>query len=186
MRQTTPFLLLTACALITGAAGCRAKDSGTETAGRRDADSADASAERGEEVPITTASDEARTLYVRGRALSDQLRTHDARKVLGQAAAKDPTFALVHYDLAFNSPTPKEFLAHLEEAVTLSSKASEGERLMILALQPPTRPRASHRPRAPARPGARRAARPAATRFRAARAAPPRRDARWRPCAPRR
>jgi tetratricopeptide (TPR) repeat protein len=134
MRRTT-LLLLAACGLIVGAAGCRSKDSGTETASRRTADSVDASAERGDEVAITTASDEARTLYLRGRELSEQLRLHDARKLFEQAAAKDPTFALVHYDLAFASPTSKEFLAHLNEAVRLSSKASEGERLMILALQ---------------------------------------------------
>jgi tetratricopeptide (TPR) repeat protein len=135
MRRTCPFLLITACTLIVGAAGCRSKDSGTETASRRTADSADASAERGDAVAITTASDEARTLYVRGRELSDQLRAHDARKLFEQAAAKDPSFALAHYSLALSSPTPKEFLGHLDEAVTLSSKASEGERLMILALQ---------------------------------------------------
>jgi hypothetical protein len=96
MRRTPPFFLLTACALIAGSAGCRSKDSGTETASRRASDSADASAERGDEVAITTGSDEARTLYVRGRELSDQLRAHDARKLFEQAAAKDPTFALVH------------------------------------------------------------------------------------------
>ena len=135
MRRTSPFLLLTICGLLAASAGCRSKDSGTETASRRAADSADAAAERGDEVAITTGSDEARTLYVKGRALSEQLRTHDARKQFDQAAAKDPTFALVHYDLATISPTPKEFLAHLNEAVKHSSKASEGERLMILALE---------------------------------------------------
>ena len=135
MRRASPFLLLTACGLIAASAGCRSKDSGTETASRRTSDSADASAERGEEVAITTASDEARKLYIRGRALSEQLRTHDARKLFEQAAAKDPAFALVHYDLAIISPTPKESFAHMNEAVKLSSKASEGERLMIQALQ---------------------------------------------------
>jgi tetratricopeptide (TPR) repeat protein len=135
MRRTTPFLLLTACALIAGASGCRSKDSGTETASRRAADSVDASTERGNEVAITTTSDEARTLYLRGRALSEQLRAHDARKLFEQAAAKDPTFALAHYSLALSSPTTKEFLSHLDEAVALASKASEGERLMILSLQ---------------------------------------------------
>ena len=115
MRRTFPFLLLTACGLIAASAGCRSKDSGTETASRRTSDSADASAERGDKVAITTASDEARTLYLRGRELSEQLRAHDARKLFEQAAAKDPTSALVHYSLALSSPTPKEFLAHLEQ-----------------------------------------------------------------------
>jgi tetratricopeptide (TPR) repeat protein len=42
---------------------------------------------------------------------------------------------LGHYSLALNSPTAKEFFSHLKQAVTLSSTASEGERLMILGLQ---------------------------------------------------
>jgi len=48
---------------------------------------------------------------------------------------KDPGFALAQYSLALNSPTAKEFFEHLKQAVTLSAKASEGERLMILGLQ---------------------------------------------------
>ncbi len=52
-----------------------------------------------------------------------------------QAVAKDPQLAIAHYDLALSSPTPKEFLAHLNEAVALSEKASDGERLLILSLQ---------------------------------------------------
>lgn len=137
MRPPSPFLLLTACALIAVSAACRAREPGTETASRTTSDSANeaAPAERGDQVALTTASDEARTLFVRGRELSEQLRAYDARKLFEQAAAKDPAFAMAHYYLALSSPTPKEFLGHLNEAVTLSSKASEGERLTILALQ---------------------------------------------------
>jgi tetratricopeptide (TPR) repeat protein len=137
MRRASPFLPLTACALIAASTACRGREPGTETASRGSSDSANEAAptERGGQVALTAASDEARTLYLRGRELSEQLRTHDARKLFEQAAAKDPKFALAHYSLALSSPTPKEFLAHLNQAVTLSSKASEGERLMILALQ---------------------------------------------------
>ena len=46
-----------------------------------------------------------------------------------------PRFALAHYSLALNSPTAKEFFDHLKEAVKLSGKASDGERLMILGLE---------------------------------------------------
>ena len=73
-------------------------------------------------IPITTASDEARKLYLEGRALAEQLRAHDARKLFEQAAAKDPAFAMAHYQLAANSATAKEFLAHLNEAVALSDQ----------------------------------------------------------------
>jgi tetratricopeptide (TPR) repeat protein len=133
MRRTVPLLPLTTCALIVLLAGCRPGDKGTDTASRNTSDTA--SAEHADEVAVTSASAEARKLYLRGRELSDQLRSHDARQLFEQAAAKDPSFALAHYDLAISAPSPKEFLEHLDEAVKLSSKASEGERLMILALQ---------------------------------------------------
>jgi tetratricopeptide (TPR) repeat protein len=86
-------------------------------------------------IPVTTSAAEARQEYLKGRALGENLRAHDSREVLKRAVEKDPGFALAHYSLALNSPTAKEFFAHLKEAVALSDKASEGERLMILGLQ---------------------------------------------------
>ena len=86
-------------------------------------------------VPVTTEVIEARQEYLKGRALGENLRAHDSREVLQRAVAKDPNFALGHYSLALNSPTAKEFFSHLNQAVKLSGKASEGERLMILGLQ---------------------------------------------------
>ncbi len=132
MSRSISLHFVAACALIATATACRSKDSAIETASR----DSSVSAEPGnDEVSVTTASDDARALYIRGRALAEQLRAHDARQLFEQAVAKDPTFALAHYSLALNSPTPKEFLEHLKEAVTLSAKASDGERLMILSLQ---------------------------------------------------
>ena len=86
-------------------------------------------------IPVTTSTADARQEYLKGRALGENLRAHDSREVLTRAVEKDPGFALAHYNLALNSPTAKEFFAHLNKAVTLSDKASEGERLMILGLQ---------------------------------------------------
>jgi tetratricopeptide (TPR) repeat protein len=86
-------------------------------------------------IPVSTASAEARQDYLKGRALGENARAHDAREVLKRAVAKDPDFALAHYNLALSSPTAKDFFDHLNHAVKLSSKASEGERLMILGLQ---------------------------------------------------
>jgi tetratricopeptide (TPR) repeat protein len=86
-------------------------------------------------IPVTTEVPEARQEYLKGRALGENLRAHDSREVLQRAVAKDPKFALGHYSLALNSPTAKEFFSHLNQAVALSDKASEGERLMILGLQ---------------------------------------------------
>jgi tetratricopeptide (TPR) repeat protein len=42
---------------------------------------------------------------------------------------------MAHYQLATNAATAKDFFAHLHEAVALADRASEGERLMILALE---------------------------------------------------
>ena len=86
-------------------------------------------------IPISTSSAEAKQQYVKGRALAENLRGHDSRKFLSQAAAKDPKFALAHYSLALSAPTAKDFFEHLKQAAALSDKASEGEQLMILGLQ---------------------------------------------------
>jgi tetratricopeptide (TPR) repeat protein len=86
-------------------------------------------------VPITSTSADAKAHYIKGRALADQLRLHDARGEFTQAVALDQTFALAHYNLALCSATAKDFFAELNQAVALADKASEGERLMILSLQ---------------------------------------------------
>jgi tetratricopeptide (TPR) repeat protein len=86
-------------------------------------------------VPVTTNSADAREQYIKGRSLGENLRAHDSRAFLEQAAAKDPEMALAQYSLALNAPTAKDFFEHLKKAVALADKASEGERLMILGLQ---------------------------------------------------
>jgi tetratricopeptide (TPR) repeat protein len=86
-------------------------------------------------VPLTTSSPEARDLYLKGRALAEQLRAQDGRKIFEQAVAADPSFAMAHYQLAVTSATAKDFFSHLKEAVALSDKASEGEQLTIKILE---------------------------------------------------
>ena len=130
---------LTACGVVSILAGCnRPKANSARESGAVTEDSTvgagTGTAAKGK-VPISTKSEEGRTLYSRGLELADQVRAHDARQLFEQAAAKDPTFAMAHYQLALNSPTSKEFWVHLNQAVALSDKASEGERLTILALQ---------------------------------------------------
>jgi hypothetical protein len=137
MRRTLspPLCGLTAAALAVMLAGCDAGKSGTETASAIVTDSAAATVASSGAIPISSASDEARRLYLEGRALAEQLRAHDGRLLFEQAAAKDPTFAMAHYQLAANSATAKDFFAHLKEASALADRASEGERLEILALE---------------------------------------------------
>ncbi len=85
-------------------------------------------------VPITTTSDEARQLYLKGRELLEKLRATDARKFYAEAAAKDPGFALAQLGLATSAGTAKEFFEAEKAAVAMAPSVSEGERLMILGL----------------------------------------------------
>jgi len=87
-----------------------------------------------DKIPITTASDEARQLYLEGRDLNEKLRATDARARFEKAAAKDPTFALAQVGLANTAGTAKEFFAAVDRAVALSAKTSEPEKLLICAL----------------------------------------------------
>ena len=84
-----------------------------------------------DKIPITTASEEARQLYVQGRDLAEKLRATDARGLYAEALAKDKTFALAHLGLANTAGTAKEFFDALGQAVALSGKVSEPERLLI-------------------------------------------------------
>jgi len=87
-----------------------------------------------EQIPITTASAEARQLYLKGRDLSERLRATDARALFQQAAAKDPDFALAQVGLANTAGTAKEFFDAVGRAAALAGKASEGEQQIICAL----------------------------------------------------
>src|SRR4029078_1226152 len=103
----------------------------TESASATASSSEGASANTGA-IPVTAASDEARALYLEGPALSETPKAHDSRAKYEPAVAKDPSFAMAHYQLAVNSATAKDFFQHMNQAVALSDKASEGERMKIL------------------------------------------------------
>jgi tetratricopeptide (TPR) repeat protein len=87
-----------------------------------------------DKVPITTSSEEARQLYLKGRDLAEKLRATDARPLYDQAAAKDPSFAMAQVGLANTAPTPKDFFAAVDRAVALADEASEPEKLLVCAL----------------------------------------------------
>ena len=61
-------------------------------------------------IPITTSSDEARKLYLKGRDLAEKLKATDGRQFYEQAVAKDNSFALGYVGLANTSGTTKEFV----------------------------------------------------------------------------
>ena len=84
-------------------------------------------------IPVTTSSEDARKEFLQGRDLSEKLLVQDSIQHFDKAISLDPNFALAHLNRAQVSPTGKEFFDHLKMAVSLADKASNGERLLILA-----------------------------------------------------
>jgi tetratricopeptide (TPR) repeat protein len=128
---------LIACGAVSILVGCnRPKtDAARESGAVAEDSSGELSAVNKGKIPVSTKSEDARKLYNEGMARFDQIRFHDAREKFQQAAAKDPDFAMAHYQLAITAPSNKETVAHTKQAVALADKASEGERLAILGLQ---------------------------------------------------
>jgi tetratricopeptide (TPR) repeat protein len=86
-------------------------------------------------VPITTASEEAKKEFLQGRDLFEKLQANDSIQHFDKAIAFDPAFASAELARANASPTAKEFFDHMNKAVSLADKSSEGEKLQILANQ---------------------------------------------------
>ena len=87
----------------------------------------------GGKIPITTKSEEAKKEFLQGRDLAEKLRAQESLAHFDKALALDPDFASAELARANSAPTAKDFFEHLNKAVALSGKASEGERLLILA-----------------------------------------------------
>jgi len=79
----------------------------------------------GDKVSITTSSDEARQLYLKGRDLSEKLRATVARKFYEQAIAKDKNFALAYVGLANTSGTTKQFVEAVTKAVSPRARSAK-------------------------------------------------------------
>ena len=114
MKRMSPLVLLPVCAVLAlGAA----------------ADPGDG------KIPVTTKSEAARKEFQQGRTLADNLRLTDAIAHFDKALALDPGFATAELARANVAPTAKDFRDHLDKAIALSGRASEGERLTILAAE---------------------------------------------------
>lgn len=86
-------------------------------------------------IPITTKSEDARKEFLLGRDLSEKLQAQESVQHFDQAIALDPEFASAELARANAAATAKEFFDHLNKAVALADKASDGEKLLILANQ---------------------------------------------------
>jgi len=86
-------------------------------------------------IPITTCSEKARDAYLKGRWLAENLRVTDAHAYFLKAVEADPGFALAHFGAATTAPTNQDFFDAFRRAVDASTNTSEGERLLIAALE---------------------------------------------------
>jgi tetratricopeptide (TPR) repeat protein len=82
-------------------------------------------------LPVTTSSDEARTLYEAGIVSWENLQLDSALKRWRTAANIDPDFALAHLMLAYCTPDPAEEKAERQKAESLKSRVTPDERLLI-------------------------------------------------------
>lgn len=89
----------------------------------------------GGKIPVTTSSPEAKAEFLAARDLAEKLKVTDSVARFEKAVSLDPNFAIAELNLATSAPTGKEFFDHLNKAVSLADKASNGERLLILAAQ---------------------------------------------------
>jgi tetratricopeptide (TPR) repeat protein len=102
---------------------------------RTNNEAASAASTSGGKIPITTKSEDARKEFLMGRDLSEKLQAQDSVQHFDKAIALDPEFASAELAQANSAATPKGFFEHLNKAVALVDKVSDGERLMILANQ---------------------------------------------------
>jgi tetratricopeptide (TPR) repeat protein len=120
-------------AVTSALSGCANMGDSTKTASASSADSGKGSPAG--KIPITTASDDARKEFLQGRDLNEKLLIQDSIAHYDKAISLDPNFAMAELNRSAVSPTGKEFFDHLQKAVSLSDKASNGEKLLILGTE---------------------------------------------------
>jgi len=87
----------------------------------------------GEKIPITTSSADARAAYLQGRDEFEKLLITNSIAQFQKAISLDENFALAELAMANAAPTGREFFDHLNRAAVLSEKATDGEKLLIMA-----------------------------------------------------
>jgi tetratricopeptide (TPR) repeat protein len=88
-----------------------------------------------DKIPVTTVSDEGKTEFLAGRDLFEKLEQRESLTYFENAISKDNEFAMAYYYHALSNPTTKGFFEDLKNAFAFKDNASEGEKLIILALQ---------------------------------------------------
>jgi len=87
------------------------------------------------EIPITTASSEARDLFLQGRDKLEDIELAAAAPLFDQAIAKDSNFALAYLYRANSGGGSQVIRANMDKALLLADKVTAGEKLFIYAAQ---------------------------------------------------
>ena len=120
-------LLALLIASVVALSGCAKVEEGSTPV------ASDKASNAGGKIAVTTSSEDARKEFLQGRDLQEKLLVQDSIQHYDKAISLDPNFALAELNRAQVSPTGKEFFDHLKKAVALADKASNGEKLLILA-----------------------------------------------------
>ncbi|HEV2885066.1 MAG TPA: tetratricopeptide repeat protein [Pyrinomonadaceae bacterium] len=129
MHRSRSLILFTAIGIALGLLqGCTPVEEGKGPVATNNASAAG-------KIPVTSASEEAKKAFLQGRDLAEKLLVQDSIQHFDRAISLDPNFALAHMNRANVSPTGKEFFEHLNKAVALAGKASDGERLLIMGTE---------------------------------------------------
>ena len=91
--------------------------------------------EKGDKIPITTASKQALENFLKGRDLFEKLQAQESLQYFEKAVAADANFAMGYLFSSFAQPSVKGFFEQFDIAVALADKASEGEKFWILGVQ---------------------------------------------------
>ncbi|PLX31102.1 MAG: hypothetical protein C0600_06450 [Ignavibacteria bacterium] len=83
------------------------------------------------DIPITTASDNAKALFMQGREAMEFGRDDEARTLLDEAIAEDGTFALAYFYRALVATSASEWKANTDLATQNRDQVSPGEQYMI-------------------------------------------------------
>ncbi len=86
-------------------------------------------------IPVTTKSEDARKEFLIARDLTEKLLITNSIEHYDRAIALDPGFASAYLGRANSSFTGSDFFNFLNQAVAFADKASDGERLLILATE---------------------------------------------------
>jgi len=129
MRPIRSLAFISILGVAVGITGCAKKEASAPVAVTQPTPA------NGGKIPVTTASADAKAEFLQGRDLAEKLRITDSHAHFEKAASLDPNFALAELNLSGTAPTGKEFFEHLGKAVSLADKASNGEKLLILATE---------------------------------------------------